>query len=213
MADTDAAPGAANPLPVAATATNRVATNIGLADGAVTTSGTTMTIVQRDATAIKNWDSFNVGSNHTVRFVQPDSNSRILNRIWDASPSQINGRVVANGQVYLVNRNGRLFGPHSQIDVGGLVASALNIKPDVFEKGFLSVAGKDAAFYYAGAMVQDAAGQWVVTDFDTPANSVSVFAAEGKTTTSAIPAQDSIPSCSVPAIGISPGADSPDSSG
>ena len=37
-----------------------------------------------------------------------------------ANPTQVMGRITAPGQVFLVNPNGVLFGPNSQVDVGGL---------------------------------------------------------------------------------------------
>jgi filamentous hemagglutinin family protein len=148
--------------PVASTLSNQTATNIGVKS--IVQSSTLTTVTQDKATAVQNWASFNVGTDHAVKFVQPDSNSRILNRIWDNDPSYINGRIDANGQVYLVNRNGIQFGKDSQINVGSLIASALNIKVKTFEDGYLSLGGKDeAAFYYAGTL----------DDFDAPTSDVS----------------------------------------
>src|SRR5208337_1053320 len=50
-----------------------------------------------------------------------------LNRIWDNNPSLIFGKITADGRIYLINQNGILFGPGSQVNVNSLVASALNI--------------------------------------------------------------------------------------
>lgn len=155
-------------LPVESTAATRTASNFGSYsfDRSVANQ---LTINQASSTAIINWDSFNIDRGGRVHFAQPDANSRALNRIWDANPSEINGMLSANGHVYLVNRNGIRFGDGAQVDVGGLVASALNIRPDVFKNGFLSVSGKEAPFYFAGKL--DAlTGE--VTDFDTPSTSV-----------------------------------------
>jgi filamentous hemagglutinin family protein len=165
-----AAQGAA--LPIASTLANRTATNQGVSS--VLTSGNTMTVNQNAAVAIKNWDEFNVGSGYTVNFVQPDSSSRILNRIWDASPSVISGTITANGQVYLINRNGITFAAGSVVNVGGLVASALNISTEVFKNGYLNLtstsAGATPAFYYAGTVSKNADGSYAVTDFDSDAS-------------------------------------------
>ena len=79
------------------------------------------------------WDSFNISADSRVEFIQPSSSHIALNRIArDTNPSIINGRLVANGHVYLINPNGILFGRTSSIDVNRLVASslALNVLDD-----------------------------------------------------------------------------------
>jgi filamentous hemagglutinin family protein len=78
------------------------------------------------------WQSFNVQSNESVNFYQPNTNSVSLNRILDQNPSQIFGSINANGQVMLVNPNGIIFSPTSSVNVGGLVASGLDINPQLF---------------------------------------------------------------------------------
>ena len=72
------------------------------------------------------WDSFNVGLNETVNFVQPSDASLVFNRILDSQGSQILGKMNANGNVWLINPNGLFFGKDAQVNVGGLVASALD---------------------------------------------------------------------------------------
>ena len=74
-----------------------------------------------------NWNTFDVGANESVQFHQPSSSSVALNRILDQNPSQIFGRIDANGQVILVNPNGMLFGRSAQLNVGSLVASSLDV--------------------------------------------------------------------------------------
>ncbi|SDA86676.1 MBG domain-containing protein, partial [Janthinobacterium sp. 551a] len=93
----------------------------------ITQSGATTTIQQTSQQASLNWASFNVGSKETVNFVQPSSQALAVNRILDSNGSQILGRVNANGQVYLINPNGILFGRTAQVNVGGLVASTLDV--------------------------------------------------------------------------------------
>lgn len=72
------------------------------------------------------WDSFNVGRNETVNFVQPSDASLAVNRILDSQGSHILGKMNANGHVWLINPNGLFFGKNAQVNVGGLVASALD---------------------------------------------------------------------------------------
>ena len=98
-----------------------------------------MTIYQTQPQAIIDWSSFNIGANASVYFNQQGNTSwAALNRIWDNNPSQIYGRLTADGKVYLINQNGILFGPGSQVNVHGLVASSLNLSIDNFLSGTLS---------------------------------------------------------------------------
>ena len=56
-------------------------------------------------------------------------------------PSSILGSLSANGKVFLVNPNGILFGQGAQVNVGGLVASTLNISDSEFMAGKYNFSG------------------------------------------------------------------------
>lgn len=101
-------------------------------------AGNAMSITQQSDKAILNWQSFNVGADNSVTFVQPSSNAVALNRIYQNDPSRILGRVSANGQIYLINRNGIVFGQGSQVDAHTLVASTLDVADDVLESGIFA---------------------------------------------------------------------------
>jgi len=100
-------------------------------------SGNTLTVSQTSNTATLNWSSFNIGANGKVVFVQPASTSIALNRIFDTNPSSIFGTLSANGQIYLINANGFLFGSGATVNVGGLLASSLNLSDATFASGLL----------------------------------------------------------------------------
>ena len=95
--------------------------------GSISKSGATTTINQAHQKIALNWQSFNVAGNETVHFIQPSANAIAVNRIYDTNASQIMGRINANGQVFLINPNGVLFGAGAQVNVGGLVASTLDL--------------------------------------------------------------------------------------
>ena len=74
-----------------------------------------------------------------MNFLQPSASSVAVNRINDPNASQILGQLHANGQIYLINPNGILFGAGAQVDVGGLVASTLDsttATPDGDQRSF-----------------------------------------------------------------------------
>ncbi len=100
--------------------------------GSVTVNGTpnSLTVNQHTGTAILNWRDFNIAAGNSVTFRQPDANSVALNRIHDANVTRIDGSLQANGQIYLVNPNGLLFGANARVDVGGLIASTLDLTGD-----------------------------------------------------------------------------------
>ncbi|KAB8058115.1 filamentous hemagglutinin N-terminal domain-containing protein [Janthinobacterium sp. FT14W] len=93
----------------------------------ISQQGSTTTIRQDSQQAALNWNSFNVGAHETVNFIQPSASALAVNRIFDSNGTQILGKVNANGQVYLINPNGVLFGRGAQVNVGGLVASTLDV--------------------------------------------------------------------------------------
>lgn len=77
--------------------------------------------------AIINWQSFSINANEIVRIMQPGTAAVLLNRVVGQDPSIILGQLQANGQVWLVNPNGILFGPNAQVDVAGLLATTLKV--------------------------------------------------------------------------------------
>ncbi len=84
---------------------------------------------------IAEYNSFSIGSDATVNFVQKSSSSIALNRVTGGSISQLFGSLNANGIVYLVNTNGVIFSPGSSLDVAGMLASTLDIKDSDFMSG------------------------------------------------------------------------------
>lgn len=94
-----------------------------------------MTVHQASDKAILNWQNFDIAGGHSVTFDQPGATSVALNRIFQGAPSSILGNLRANGQVYLLNQNGIMFGAGSQVNVSTLLASSLNIRDADFLGG------------------------------------------------------------------------------
>ncbi len=95
--------------------------------GSITQSGAVMNIQQQTSKLITNWETFNIGSGAAVNFLQPSADAIALNRVLSADPSQILGRLQANGQVVLINPLGVVFGAGARVDVGGLVVGAMQM--------------------------------------------------------------------------------------
>ena len=95
----------------------------------------TLTIEQGSNKAIIDWQSFSIGEGNTVNFDQNSSSAVALNRVIGNDPSAIYGNLNATGKVFLVNQNGVLFAEGASVNVGGLVASTLDIDNQDFVDG------------------------------------------------------------------------------
>ncbi|MBF0218764.1 MAG: filamentous hemagglutinin N-terminal domain-containing protein, partial [Gammaproteobacteria bacterium] len=89
-------------------------------------NGNSLTITNSDK-AIINWQAFSINPQESTRFNQPNAQSSVLNRVLGSDPSRLLGQLQSNGKVFLVNPAGIVVGEGAKIDVGGLVASTLNI--------------------------------------------------------------------------------------
>lgn len=110
-------------------------------------SGAQMVIPQTQSRAIINWESFSIGRGASVRFDQQGQRDwAVLNRVVGNERSLIEGVLQADGSVYLINRNGIVFGQGAVVDVGSFVASTMNVSDKVFRDGLLSLPVEKPAF-------------------------------------------------------------------
>ena len=197
-------PAATLPVPCAAgSCTSKGGPSVWVSSGnaAATITADTLQVNQTTDHAILNWSSFNVSADGHVVFQQPSSSSIALNRIFQGSPSAIFGSVTANGQLYLVNQNGFVFGATSHVNVGGLVGTSLNITDSTFASGLLTaiqngqpalaanpILGPDGQPLPVGIVVQpgaqittNAAGQRILLAAPTVTNGGTVSAPDGQT--------------------------------
>ena len=112
--------------------------------GHISQQGNSMTINQAGARMAIDWKSFSIGKGNTVNFVQPSSTSVALNRVTGSDVSQIQGALKANGQIFLLNPNGVLFSQTAQVNVGGLLASTLDMSNQDFMSGNYKLQGASA---------------------------------------------------------------------
>ncbi|WP_375287342.1 filamentous haemagglutinin family protein [Sphingomonas sp.] len=94
---------------------------------------TNVTITQTQERALLTWNRFDVGANTSLEFVQKQDGVAqtgwtVVNRVAaGTAPSTILGSVKADGTVLVLNRNGVIFGKGSQLNLGSLLASTLEI--------------------------------------------------------------------------------------
>ncbi|HEY4317678.1 MAG TPA: filamentous hemagglutinin N-terminal domain-containing protein [Herbaspirillum sp.] len=125
---------------------------VGSGSATIGQSGTTMTITQQSQNVAINWPDFNVGGKATLNFVQPNSSAIAVNRVYGTNGTQILGNLNANGQVWIINPNGVLFGSGAQVNVGGLVASTLGLSDDDFKAGKRTFSGKGGTVVNQGTI-------------------------------------------------------------
>lgn len=129
--------------------------------GSISQSGPTTTVTQSGQNLSLNWKSFNIGPKETVNFLQPSASAIALNRIFDANGTQIFGHLNANGQIYLINSAGILFGKGSQVDVNGLVASTLDLKDPSLNGSSRSFSGNGSGSIVNEGTINAADGGYV----------------------------------------------------
>jgi filamentous hemagglutinin len=138
---------------------------------------TIVTIQQTQQQAMLNWTTFNVGKDTTVSFDQSaggaDAGTWIaFNQITDPSgnPTQILGSIQAQGQVYIINQNGIIFGGGSEVNTHAMVASALPLNDNLVTRGLLN--NPDSQFLFS-ASPQDAGTKGPTPAYTPPATPAS----------------------------------------
>lgn len=109
--------------------------------------------------SIIEWSDFSIETGETVRFTQPHAGASVLNRVMEAYPSRLLGKLEANGQVLLINPNGIVVGKNAQIDTGSLIASTLDIQnQDYLSQNTLTFKGVSSASLIIEGKIQAAGG-------------------------------------------------------
>jgi filamentous hemagglutinin family protein len=132
------------------------------------TVGNTTTFTTGGASTIIEYSRFNIDGGKTVHFAQPTTSAATLNRIIEANPSLINGTLSSNGQIFMVNPAGVIFGAGSSVNVARLVASTL----DITNNDFLGLDGSVTQHEFFDTAVT---GEFA----DTIINSGTITAQEG----------------------------------
>jgi len=132
--------------PAVAGPTDAVNPGFQIGSGNVTGLGTANVTVNQTSNLAKiSWESLGNKAGEVLRYNQPSIGSVALNVVGGGDPSHFLGSVFANGSVIFINPNGVFFGPQSQVNVGGLIASSLNITDTNFVKGRYAFEGTAGA--------------------------------------------------------------------
>ncbi|MCU1732675.1 MULTISPECIES: filamentous hemagglutinin N-terminal domain-containing protein [unclassified Pseudomonas] len=168
--------------------TGGVAVSGGISIG--TMNNNELVITQALQKGIINWTDFSIDAGELVRFAQNAGNDSItLNRVLGSQVSQIQGALQANGNIFLINPNGIVFGAGSQVDVAGLLATTFDVTDQSFLNGgqlnFTQVAGKDLASIANQGQITTGSGGFVYLVAPKVDNSGYVIANVGRVTMAA----------------------------
>jgi filamentous hemagglutinin family protein len=138
-----------------------------------------VTVTQTSNTTTINWTGFSIDSGETVTFIQPGSSSIAVNRVTGTDASAIYGTLTANGKVYLINPNGILFSRDAQVNVGGIVASTLDISANDLLAGNYTFSGSSTATVSNAGTIAATDGGYVVLLGKQVSNSGTISADSG----------------------------------
>ena len=130
----------------------------GVIEGNITVDPLTGGVQEMTASdgAIGHFSDFDIDAGDFVNCVQPSANANALFRIFSDNGTQILGRFDANGNIFLIDPAGILFGANSQINVNRLIASGLDIENQDFLDGryeFVADGGDAGAVINNGTII------------------------------------------------------------
>jgi len=149
-------------------------------NAAITQSGMVTNINQSTQKASINWSTFSIGSTETVNFNQPNTSSITLNRVIGNEKSVIDGALNANGQVWILNSNGVLFGKNASINTSGLIATTKSLSDADFQAGNYTLSGDSKASVINLGTVEIANGGYAALLANTVSNEGTIRALKGK---------------------------------
>jgi len=108
--------------------------------------GSTLNVTSPDK-AILTWQAFGNGGSpiafgDTINYFLPSATSSVLNTVSGTGNTVINGSIISNGNVYVLNKSGIIISATAQINTGGFYASTVDEPSGFFSiNGNLSFAG------------------------------------------------------------------------
>ncbi len=84
-------------------------------------------VTQNSAALVMDWRGFNIAAHETVHCVMPTITSVAVHRVPHAwRPTQIDGTLIANGQIILINPSGIVMSGTARIDAASFMATTAN---------------------------------------------------------------------------------------
>jgi filamentous hemagglutinin family protein len=142
-------------------------------------TGTTA-ITQASSRLAIDWTSFSSAAGEKINFIQPNASAIALNRVTGGGRSELMGSLNANGQVFVLNPNGVLFGPNASVNVGGLVASTLDMDSKNFVNGSQVLEGGGAGAVVNQGRITASQGGYVALVGPRVVNEGAISAVQGK---------------------------------
>ncbi|HHF5083646.1 filamentous hemagglutinin N-terminal domain-containing protein [Haemophilus influenzae] len=142
-----------------------------------------MTIKQETPTTQINWKSFDIGKDKEVKFEQPSTSSVAYNRVIGGNASQIQGKLTANGKVYLANPNGVIITQGAEINVAGLFATTKDLERISENGNQFILKAKDGRVLKEGKVLNEGkitAQDFVVLNGDQVINKGEISSNNGK---------------------------------
>lgn len=142
-----------------------------------------MTIKQTTPTTQINWDSFNIGKDKEVKFEQPSTSAVAYNRVTGGNASHIQGKLTANGKVYLANPNGVIITKGAEINVAGLLATTKDLERISENGNQFILKAKDGQVLKEGKVLNEGkitAQDFVVLNGDQVINKGEISSNNGK---------------------------------
>ena len=146
----------------------------------ISQSGNTTNINQSTQKASINWQKFGIKADEVVNFNQPNVNSITLNRVIGNERSIIDGALNANGQVWILNSNGVLFGKNASINTAGLLATTKNISDTNFQAGNYTFTGNSTESIINQGTIKVKNNGYVIFASNEVRNSGTIEAVKGR---------------------------------
>ena len=146
----------------------------------VTQNGNRLDIRQTTDKVIIDWRSFSIAPGEIVQFYQLGAQSIALNRVTGSDISFLNGSLLANGSVFLVNPNGIVVGRNATINVGSFLATTSGINNSDFLAGrYLFTSAPDGSSVSNLGSITAAEGGYVVLSAAKVDNQGTIVARKG----------------------------------
>ena len=88
--------------------------------------------IQADDMTIIEWKDFCLSDKESVYFTLPSSDSWILNQIKGSDMTIIEGKIISNGKVIMINPHGIFFEESAKVQTAAFIASTLRLSNEDF---------------------------------------------------------------------------------